>query len=204
MAEGTRDRFLTATANLLQERGYRGTSLNDILAASGAPRGSLYYYFPGGKEELAREATEREVRKISDFLAAAFRESDGPVAAVRAYVEGARDHTRAGGFLLGCPVASLVLESPEASSSIRAICEEALDDWHALIRDGIAASGIPAERADSLATLILTSVEGALIVARSRRDSEPLDTLAEELAAAVATALRESSGARDGDVQGVR
>ncbi len=196
MAHGTRERFLTATAKLLQERGYRGTSLNDILTESGAPRGSLYYHFPGGKEELAREATQLEVRRISDYLATAFRESAGPVEAVRAYVEGAREHTRSGGFLLGCPVAPLILDAPEVSSSIRAICQEAVEDWHGLIRDGIAASGIPVERADALATLILTSVEGALILARSRREPEPLDTVADELAAAVSTALRETTSTR--------
>ena len=204
MTEDTRERFLTATAKLLQERGYRGASLNDILAESGAPRGSLYYHFPGGKEELAQEATRREVRMISDYLATAFRECAGSVEAVRAYVEGAREHARSGGFLLGCPVASLVLDSPEASSSIRDLCEEALDEWHALILDGLTAGGIPAERAGTLATLILTSGEGALIVARSRRDSKPLDAVADELAAAVSTALRESAGAANEGAQGAR
>ena len=204
MTEDTRERFLAATAKLLQERGYRGTSLNEILAESGAPRGSLYYHFPGGKEQLAQEATQREARMISDYLRTAFRDCPGPVEAVREYVEGAREHIRTGGFLLGCPVASLVLDSPEASSAIRDLCQEALDEWHQLIRDGIADSGIPAERADALATLILTSVEGALILARSRRDPEPLDTVTEELAAAVSAALREATGAREGDVRGVR
>ncbi len=204
MTDGTRERFLTATAKLLQERGYRGTSLNDILSESGAPRGSLYYHFPGGKEELAREATQREVRTISEYIATAFRECADPVEAVRAYVEGAREHIRTGGFLLGCPVASLVLDSPEASSSIRDLCEEALDDWQALIRDGLTVSGISVERADSLAILILTSVEGALILARSRRDPKPLDTVAEELAASVSEALRETTGAGDEGVRGAR
>ncbi len=194
MTEGTRERFLTATAKLLQARGYRGTSLNAILTESGAPRGSLYYHFPGGKEELVREATQREVQFISEYLATAFRECTVPAEAVRAYVEGARDHTRTGGFLLGCPVASLVLDSPEASSSIRDICEEALEEWHRLLRDGIAAGGVPIARADSLATLVLTSVEGALIVARSQRDTQPLDTVAEELASAVSAASKQTEG----------
>jgi TetR/AcrR family transcriptional regulator, lmrAB and yxaGH operons repressor len=189
MTESTRERFLTAAAKLLQERGYRGTSLNDILAASGAPRGSLYYHFPGGKEELVREATRREVRFITDYMLTAFRESAGPVEAIRAYVEGAREHTRTGGFLLGCPVASLVLDSPEASSSIRAVCEDALAEWHGILREGMVAGGVRPDRADALATLILTAVEGALIVARSQRDTQALDTVAEELASAVSTAL---------------
>jgi len=196
MTQSTRERMLTATASLLQERGYLGTSLNDILQESGAPRGSVYYHFPGGKEELAREATEREVQKITDYLAAAFRESTGPAEAVRAYVEGAREHSRTSGYRLGCPVASLVLDSPEASSPISEVCRKALEEWHELLRDGLAAGGVLPERAGSLATLILTSVEGALILARSREDPEPLDAIADELAATVTAALHDTTGVK--------
>jgi TetR/AcrR family transcriptional regulator, lmrAB and yxaGH operons repressor len=197
MTESTRQRMLTATARLLQERGYRGTSLKDILAESGAPRGSLYYHFPGGKEELAREATRIEVQYVSEYVKAAFEESSGPAQAVGAYIRGAREHARGSKYRLGCPVASLVLDSPEASSAIGELCRRALEEWRALIRDGLVAGGIPAARADSLSTLILTSVEGALIVARSQRDPEPLDTIAGELVAAVAAEERKAAAVKE-------
>ena len=196
MTQSTRERMLTATAELLQERGFRGTSLNDILEESDAPRGSIYYHFPGGKEELALEATRLEVQRITDYLVAAFENSAGPVEAIRAYVHGAREHTRTSGYRLGCPVASLVLDAPEPFSSVAEICRQALEEWHEIIRDGLAAGGVSDERADSLATLILTSVEGALIMARSRRDPAPLDTLADELAGAVGAALEGTAGRR--------
>ena len=196
MSESTRDKMLTAAAKLLQERGYRGTSLTDILSESGAPRGSLYHHFPGGKEELALEATRREVDRITDYLVSAFGESAGPAEAIRAYVEGAREHSRSSGYVLGCPVASVILDTPEASSSLAELCREALREWQELLRDGIAAGGIPVERADSLATLVLTSVEGALMLARSLRDTEPLDTVADALTAAVAAAQEETVSGR--------
>jgi TetR/AcrR family transcriptional regulator, lmrAB and yxaGH operons repressor len=196
MTETTRQRMLTATAELLQERGFRGTSLNDILEESDAPRGSIYYHFPGGKEELALEATRLEVQGITDYLVAAFENAAGPVEAVRAYVQGAREHTRTSGYRLGCPVASLILGGPEPLSSLAEVCRQALEEWHEIIRDGLAAGGVSDARADSLATLILTSVEGALIMARSRRDPAPLDTLADELAGAVDAALEGVAGIR--------
>ncbi len=185
MTDSTRERMLTATARLLQERGYRGTSLKHILEESEAPRGSMYHHFPGGKKELVREATRIEVQYITDYLKAAFEESPGPAEAIRTYIRGAREHARGSGYRLGCPVASLILDSPEASSAIGELCRGALEEWRALIRDGLVTGGIPAARADSLATLILTSVEGALILARSRRDPEPLDAISRELVAAV-------------------
>ena len=68
MANDTRTRILETTALLLRQRGYHGTSLNDILSASGAPRGSLYFHFPGGKDQLVIEVTRDSVAGVTQRL----------------------------------------------------------------------------------------------------------------------------------------
>ena len=91
MASDTRTRMLETTARLLQHRGYFGTALSDILAASGAPRGSLYFHFPGGKDQLVIEATRLAVEETSAFLRETLGAARTPAEAVRMFFEAAAD-----------------------------------------------------------------------------------------------------------------
>src|SRR5262249_60493649 len=104
MAKDTRTRMIETTARLLQHRGYHGTSLNDILEQSGAPRGSLYFHFPGGKGELAIEATRAAVAEATQALQQALAEAKTPARAVRAYAEAAARLMRDTDYTFGCPV----------------------------------------------------------------------------------------------------
>jgi TetR/AcrR family transcriptional regulator, lmrAB and yxaGH operons repressor len=174
----------------VHQRGYRGVSLNDILTESDAPRGSLYHHFPKGKDQLVLAAMLREVERIDRFLLDAFHEAADPVEGVRAYVGAAAEELRSSGFVLGCPVAPVILDSPETSSDLARACQESLERWHQILRDRLRKAGLPSRRAESLAVLVVSSVEGALILARGRRDTAPLDRVQEELAAVVTDALK--------------
>lgn len=185
----TRERMLEAAARLVHQRGYRGVSLNDILAKSEAPRGSLYHHFPGGKDQLVQEAMLREVERIDRFLLDAFHEAADPVEGVRAYVGAAAEELRSSGFVLGCPVAPVILDSPETSSELARACRESVERWHQILRDRLRTAGLPSHRAESLALLVVSAVEGALILARARRDTGPLERVQTELAAVLADAL---------------
>jgi TetR/AcrR family transcriptional regulator, lmrAB and yxaGH operons repressor len=189
MQGNTRDRMLEATARLLHQRGYRGVSLNDILIESDAPRGSLYHHFPEGKDQLVQEAMLREVERIDQFLLDAFHEATDPVEGVRAYVGAAAKELQTSDYVLGCPVAPVILDSPEASSDLARACRESIERWHQILRDRLRTAGLPAHRADSLASLVVSAVEGALILARGRRDTAPLNAVQEELAALLSDAL---------------
>lgn len=184
MATDTRARMLETTGRLLQHRGVHGASLNDILAESGAPRGSLYFHFPGGKDQLVLEATRAGVEQVTRVLVEVLADARDPAAGVRTYVVAAAQELRDSGFVFGCPVASVVLDSPESSALAR-LCRDALAEWHRILEDGLATAGIGRRRAASLATLIVSALEGALLLARARRDTAPLDTIADELAALV-------------------
>jgi TetR/AcrR family transcriptional repressor of lmrAB and yxaGH operons len=191
MAKDTREHMIETTAALVHRQGFYGTSLNEILAESGAPRGSLYYHFPGGKEELVLEATREGVARITHFLKEIFMEAPDAAEAVRAFIEAAAHELRDSGYVFGCPVAPIILDSPE-SSVLAETCRQALEEWQQVLVEGLGSAGIERGRAESLATMSVCSLEGGLIWARARRDIAPLDSVAEELASMVRSALPRS------------
>jgi TetR/AcrR family transcriptional regulator, lmrAB and yxaGH operons repressor len=194
MSEGTREHMIETTASLVHRRGFYGTSLNEILTESGAPRGSLYYHFPGGKEELVLEATRQGVAMVTQLLKEGLTGSPEIAEGVRAFVEAAAHMLRDSGYVFGCPVAPIVLDSPE-SSALAEVCQEALEEWEQVLVNGLGSAGIEHGHAESLATVIVCCLEGGLILARARRDIAPLDAVAEELASMVQSALLRSTSA---------
>ncbi len=194
MAKDTRTRMIETTAGLVHRQGFHGTSLNEILEQSGTPRGSLYYHFPGGKEELVLEATRQGVAIVTQALSEVLTDSPDPADGVRVFVEAAAHELRGSGYVFGCPVAPIILDSPE-SSALAEVCREALKEWQRVLVEGLGSAGIERGRAESLATVIVCGVEGGLLLARAHRDTAPLETVAEELASMVRSALPHSAPA---------
>lgn len=188
MAKNTRQRIIDATGRLLHQHGFHGTSLNAILDEAGAPRGSLYFHFPGGKDEIVLEATRASVAVITRELQQTLDETGDPVAAVRAYVAAAAGELRGSDYLFGCPVAPVILDSPAAASPLAEFCRETLANWHRLYQEALVTAGIGPDRAAALATMINASLEGALLMARAERDTAALDVIADELAAMIEAA----------------
>ncbi|HET9067874.1 MAG TPA: TetR/AcrR family transcriptional regulator [Amaricoccus sp.] len=189
MARDTRTRMLETTARLLQHRGYHGTALSDILAASGAPRGSLYFHFPGGKDQLVIEATRLAVAETSRFLRATLDAAPGPAEGVRQFFAAAGALLVETDYSFGCPVAPVILDAPDALPELAEVCRQAFEEWVGLFRARFEAAGIPAGRAERLALLVEAAMEGLLLIARAHRDTGALDLVAEELAAQVAAAV---------------
>jgi TetR/AcrR family transcriptional repressor of lmrAB and yxaGH operons len=181
MSSDTRERLIETTARLLQHRGYYGTSMNDILQESGAPRGSLYFHFPGGKEELVFEATRATVAVATRELQEALDKAPTPGAAVRGYAEAAAALMCDSGYTFGCPVAPVILDGSAGVAELAALCRQALDDWTAAIRDALRRAGIDAAGAEGLALLAIAAIEGALVIARARRDETALRQVGREL-----------------------
>src|SRR5215813_14477963 len=134
MTKDTRTRMIETTARLLQHRGYHGTSLSDILERSGAPRGSLYFHFPGGKDQLAIEATRAAVDEATEALRASLAEAKTPGQGVRAYAEAAARLIRETDYTLGCPVAPVILDAAGGVDELGALCKEAFESWTAMLR----------------------------------------------------------------------
>ncbi len=193
MATDTREHMIETTAALVHRRGFYGTSLSEILAQSGAPRGSLYYHFPGGKEELVLEATRRGVASVTQLLKEeVLTDSADPADGMRTFIEAVAQVLRDSGYVFGCPVAPIVLDSPE-SSALGEVCQEAFEQWRQVLVEALGRrGGIERGRAESLATVVVCAVEGGLLLARARRDIAPLEAVAEELAVMIRSALPRS------------
>jgi TetR/AcrR family transcriptional repressor of lmrAB and yxaGH operons len=189
MATDTRTRMIETTARLLQHRGYHGTSMSEILAASDAPRGSLYFHFPGGKEQLAIEATRAAVDEATQALAARLAQSKTAAAGVRAYAEAAAELMKQSDFTFGCPVSPVILDASGGVADLAALCREAFETWTGMIAAALAAAGLPKGRAAALALLSVTAIEGALLAARAYRDVKPLMTVGAELESVLSSAL---------------
>ena len=184
----SRDRMVRSAAYLFRERGYSGTGFRDVIAHSGAPRGSIYHHFPGGKAQLAEEA----VRYAGDFVAAGTESAtkDGdPAAAVYAFVGWWRRVLEKSDFQAGCPIVAVTVESHEDSPQLSAAAAAAFQRWQDALAVGLRLGGIPGDRAGRLSTLIVAAVEGATILCRARRDTQPLDDVATELEALLNAAL---------------
>lgn len=170
----------------MREVGVDGTSFTQVLERSGASRGSIYHHFPGGKAELVEEATRYAGEFIASGLVTALREDD-PAGAVRDFAAAWRDVLERGGYTAGCTIVAATLEG-DRSPAARDAAQAAFERWETLLADAMAANGVAADRARSLATLAIASIEGAVILARAQRSPEPLDRVAGELAALVAGA----------------
>jgi TetR/AcrR family transcriptional regulator, lmrAB and yxaGH operons repressor len=195
MAKDTRTRMLETTARLLQHRGYYGTALSDILQASGAPRGSLYFHFPGGKDQLVVEATRLAVEETSVYLRETLASAPDPAEGVRAFFTAAAALLVESDYSFGCPVAPVILDAPDALPELQEICRQAFEEWVGLFRAAFVAAGIPADRAAALAVLVEAAMEGLLLIARAYRDTGALLQVANELAAIVAAAVPAGHGA---------
>jgi TetR/AcrR family transcriptional repressor of lmrAB and yxaGH operons len=196
MANDTRTRMLEATGRLLRQRGYHGTSLNDILATSGAPRGSLYFHFPGGKDQLVIEVTRASVAEVASKLREQLAAAKSPAVAVRRIAESTAEMLKSSDYARSCPVAPVVLDSTTDIPELIELCRQAFEEWIGLLRDAFVKSGIPEKRARSLAMLVEASLEGMMVICRATRDYKPLLLVADELAAVLEAAVAERAGSR--------
>jgi AcrR family transcriptional regulator len=187
MTSNPRDRMIQSAALLMRERGVEGTSFSDVLAHSGAPRGSIYHHFPGGKAQLVEEAT----RFAGDFLAAGLASAlaaDDPAAAVRRFASGWRRILRDSDFAAGCPIVAAALEG-DRTPAARDAAGAAFARWERDLSSALEGHGVARERARSLATLAVAAIEGAIVLARAKRSVAPLERVADELEALIAAAL---------------
>ena len=191
MATDTRARMIETTSRLIQVRGYRGVSLGDILSESGAPRGSLYYHFPGGKDSLVLEAMREGIVEATRELESCLEQADTPAEGVRSFFRAAAREMVDTEYLFGCPVAPIILDTPDSESELARTCRAALDEWEQLYRRALESSGVESGHAARLARTILAGMEGALMIARSRRSAAPLEEVGDQMAEMVAAVTTE-------------
>jgi AcrR family transcriptional regulator len=168
---------------LICRQGVSGTGLREVVAHAAAPRGSLQHYFPGGKEQLVGEAlalagvtASRTVGRLTE-AGAAF----GPGDVVAAMVGAWRRWLAETDYAQGCPVLATVADATVGSGALRTATADAFAAWQAGVEAALRQAGVPAERSPGLAVLLISALEGAIVLARSRRSLGPLDDVQREL-----------------------
>jgi TetR/AcrR family transcriptional repressor of lmrAB and yxaGH operons len=177
----TRERIIQATCTLLEKQGYPATGLNEIVRESGAPKGSLYHYFPDGKEQIVSEA----IRYVGSILVESMRAElagyDNPTQALYEYIMRLAGKVEEKNFTAGNPLTIVAVEAAGSSERISQACRDVYAQIQEALQEKIACCGLPENEAAERARLTLASLEGGIILSRVYRTANPLRALAEHL-----------------------
>jgi AcrR family transcriptional regulator len=172
-------------AELFRRQGYAGTGVKQIVAEASAPFGSIYHHFPGGKEQLGVEVIHHAGTLYGGLIDLFFAPGSDPVAATEAFFAGAAQTLVETDYADACPIATVALEVSSTNESMRRACAEVFDCWIEAAAARLLDSGLPGPEARKLAISILSALEGAFVLARALRSTEPLEVAAATQAAAV-------------------
>lgn len=180
---------------LIQVSGYAGTGLNAVIEHAAAPKGSLYFHFPQGKEGLGVAAIELAQAQFAALIAEAASSTGSAAGAARAAIGALTTLVDESDFRLGCPVSVVTLEMGAESDRLRQACATAFESWIAPTADLLTDSGLGQVEARSLATVVISMIEGAVIVSRATRSTQPLHAAADVVAELIEGRLAQA-GAR--------
>lgn len=179
MTSDSRERMVRSAASLIRTRGVNATSFSEVLADSGAPRGSIYHHFPEGKQQLAENA----IRWTSERVLARLRAGAAatPSDVLKRFIDLWRQVVLTSRGTAGCVVAGVAIDTDAGETGRIDLVRSTFRSWTALLAEQLKAVGVPADRAAPIALATLAGMEGALILCRAEGNAKPLDTVAEEL-----------------------
>ena len=185
----TRDRILTATNELFRRHGFNGTSIKQITLAAQVPMGSLYHFFPEGKDQVAREAIETSGPAYEQLFEIIADEAADVSEAVTNFFEGAAEVLEATDFIDICPIGTVAREVASTNDSLRVATANVFASWIAAVAARLEAAGVPDPEANGLGTTVVASLEGGLMLARAARNTAPLLATGTAIRLLVDTAL---------------
>ncbi|PRB04596.1 TetR family transcriptional regulator [Microbacterium sp. MYb72] len=192
----TRARLAASMLELIQTSGYSGTGLNAVIDHADAPKGSIYFHFPDGKVGLGVAAVELAAAQFEALIAEAAVSTGSAASAARAAIEALASIVSESDYRLGCPVSVVTLEMGAESEKLRQACASAFESWIAPTAALLEGNGLAAEDARSLATVVVSMIEGAVIVSRATRSTQPLESAAEVIAELIERRVENAGGAR--------
>jgi AcrR family transcriptional regulator len=185
----TKERILDSSGELFRRQGYMGTGVKQIVEEAGAPFGSLYHFFPGGKEELGAET----IRRSGALYGLLFVEFVGPdvdlLTGVGDFFAGAAQTLRETDYADACPIATVALEVSSTNEELRWACADVFSAWIEGGTARFAAAGIPRKHARELVIQMLAGLEGAFVLSRALRSTEPVEAAGEAAVAMIRAAL---------------
>ena len=183
----TRQRMLTSAVELLRERGAAGVTIDAILSRSNAPRGSVYYHFPGGRNQIMSES----LGMAGDLITSIINDSaeKGPLATLHTFGRFWTHVLRDSDYAAGCPIVAAAVGGSPEDQHLAPQVASIFTDWHEALRRALENDGVAPARAARLARTSVAAIEGAVILARSARSTEPVDDVITELEALLASAM---------------
>jgi AcrR family transcriptional regulator len=179
LSKDSRSSMVRSAASLIRTRGATATSFSEVLADSGAPRGSIYHHFPQGKEQLAEEAIRWTSDRVLAYQTAC--RATTPEGVLDCFISVWRHTVVASGGTAGCVVAGVAVDTMPDAESLMAVVRGAFQSWVDLLAEQLKTSGLTAARARAVALTALAAMEGALILCRAERSVAPLEAVAAEL-----------------------
>jgi TetR/AcrR family transcriptional repressor of lmrAB and yxaGH operons len=188
----SRDKMIESAASLIGQHGMNATSFSDVLADSGAPRGSIYHHFPEGKRQLS----ECAMRLTSDQVLAYLRASTATTShdVLRHFMALFRQVVVASGGAAGCAIAGVTIDVTDDEDDLLLVAREAFQSWVSLLATLLEDTGVPATKAHGVAVISIASVEGGLILCRAEGSDEPLRAVEEELVALLPNTVSSEGG----------
>lgn len=185
MAKG-RVKMIEAAARLIHKQGYHATGLAEVVDKSGAPRGSIYHYFPRGKNQLVEEAIESACSRLVGYLEPLMAAAGSPVAALDRLAQEAMLQLEKSGFKYGCPFVLTALEAGSTQDDIRQRCAAAYGQVQGLIRRHACPDQLDEAKAEELSLFLFSSFQGAFITSQTLHDVKPLQMFRRQLPALLA------------------
>ncbi len=176
-----RDIIIETASELLERQGFHATGLNQIVQESGAPKGSLYYYFPDGKDAIAEAAIAHAGRSVADRIVAGLGRHDNPAEAVRSFVMLVADRVEDSGYRSGGPLTTVTMETAITNERLNQACRAAYDQLQDAFRARLVQGGFPERQARQLALGCIAAIEGGIILCRTYHTGDPLRLVADQL-----------------------
>lgn len=176
-----REQILQTTCTLLERQGFHGTGLNEIVRESGAPKGSLYYYFPDGKEQITVEAVLQSGQTTAERIRSGLAGSTSAPKAIHDFILLIAENVERSEFSAGGPLTAVAMETATQSDRINSACREAYRMIESAFREKLLDSEFPKMKAEELALFITASIEGGIILSRTYHTADPLRLVAKQL-----------------------
>src|SRR3954469_26022436 len=191
MPAETKARIMDATAELFRRQGYSGTGIKQIVADAGAPFGSIYHFFPGGKEQLGAEVIRRSGQLYLELFITIAAAATDVGCGVEAFFAGAAEHLEETDYADACPIATVALEVASTSETLREATADVFNTWIDAATEYFVLDGVARDTARQLAFTVLSLLEGAFLFSRALKSTEPMQVAG---AAAVAALLAARPG----------
>jgi TetR/AcrR family transcriptional repressor of lmrAB and yxaGH operons len=180
-----RDTIIQAASDLIENQGYHATGMNEIVRESGAPKGSIYYYFPEGKDSITAEAVTHSGKVLADRIRNNIETGEGLAESLQKFLETIAYFIEISGFTSGGPLTIVASETATTNEPLNQVCREAYTGIIEAFQFKLKSSAISGEGSTRLAWMITSVIEGAIILSRTFHSSDPLRQAGANLAAMI-------------------